>query len=228
MTINNIIKLILDIGSIAGLFSLFYTISEHRKKIAKFSFDFQGSSNGTYEKDNLEFAKFRWEGTIKNEALTENSIVEIDFVVWGNKSRTRSKANGMIFSIEDSNTNEKLSIPLNFKSKESRKINLTADIVLTGSYHNELFKAIKPIQPGSQFYLPEYEWDLLFIDINHNMFDEKGVLRSKKLMNLWWTLPNATRKLNEGKLLPVMKEYIKIFFTWVGYWIKRFFRFLGL
>lgn len=228
MTTDKLIKLTLDAGSVAGLFSFLYTISEHRKKMAKFSFDFHGSASGNYEKDNLEFAKFRWEGTIKNESSAENSIVEIDFVVWANKSRTRSKANGMIFSVEDANSKEKLSVPLNFKPKESRKITLIADIVLTGSHHNELYKARKPVQPGSPFVLPEHNWDLLFTDVNHYMFDEKGILRSKKLMDLWWTLPNTTRDLNNSNIFPTLREYIKIFFTLIGYWTKRFFRFLGL
>lgn len=228
MTTNNIIKLILDVGSVAGLLSFFYTISEHRKKRAKFSFDFHGSASGNYEKDNLEFAKFRWEGTIKNESLTENSIVEVDFIVWANKSRTRCKTNGMVFTIEDSNSKEKVSLPINFKPRESKKITLIGDVVLTGSHNNELFKARKSIQPGSPFVIPENEWNLTFKDVSHNLFDEKGVLRSQKLIDLWWTLPNATKDLNNGNIFPTFREYLKIFIVWSGYWIKRFFRFLGL
>lgn len=225
---NDLLQVILNIGSVAGLISLFYTISEHRKRRSKFSFDFHGSANGNYEKDNLEFAKFRWEGIIRNESSAENSIVEIDYVVWANKARTRSKANGMIFSVEDANTKEKLAVPLNFKPKESRKITLVADVVLTGSHAMELFKARKSIETGSPFVLPEYSWDLLFTDVNHFMFDEEGTLRSKKLMDLWWTLPNATRGLNEGNFIPTIKEYIRIFFAWVFYWLARMLRFLGI
>jgi len=228
MTTNDFIKLILDAGSIAGIFSFFYTISEHRKKRAKFSFDFAGSASGNYENNNLEFAKFRWEGTIKNESLTENSIVGINYVIWANKTRTRCRTNGMILSLEDSNTKEKLSLPLNFKPRESKKITLLGDVVLTGSHNEQLFKARKPIQQGSPFLLPEHSWDLTFNDVNHNLFDEKGILRSQKLIDLWWTLPNATRSLNDGNIFPTIKEYLRIFFTWVSYWVKRFFRFLGI
>jgi hypothetical protein len=228
MTTNNLIKLILNAGSIAGLFSLFYTISEHRKKRAKFSFDFHGSASGNYEKDNLEFAKFRWEGTIKNESLTENSIVEIGFIVWANKARTRCRTNGMIFTIEDSNSKEKISLPINFKPRESKKITIIGDILLTGTHNDALFKARRSVHLGSPFVLPENEWDLIFKDVSHNLFDEKGILRSQKLIDLWWTLPNATRGLNDGNIFPTLREYLKIFFTWIFYWIKRFFRFLGL
>lgn len=228
MNTSDIIKLTLDAGSVAGLFSFLYTVSEHRKKIAKFSFDFHGSASGNYETDNLEFARFRWEGTIRNESSVENSIVEIDYVVWADKSRTRAKTNGMVFSVEDANTKEKLAVPLNFKPKESRKITLVADVVLTGSHHNDLFNAKKLVKDGLPFLLPENKWDLLFTDVNHYMFDEKGILRSKKLIDLWWTLPNATKDLNNGNIFPTVREYVKIFFAWIAYRMARFLRFLGL
>lgn len=228
MTKDDILTLILNTGSIAGLFSLFYTISEHRKKRTKFSFDFLGSASGTYEKDNLEFARLRWEGTIKNESLTENSIVHIAYIIWANKNRTRAKTNGMIFNIEDGNSKDKISLPINFKPRESKKVVIIADVVLTGTHNNELFKAIKPTQVGSPFVLPENEWNLTFKDTNHCMFDEKGIIRSQKLVDLWWTLPNATRDLNNGNLIPTIREYSKIFITWIGYWLKRISRFIGL
>lgn len=228
MITGDFVKLILNIGSVAGLLSFFYTISDHRKKRTKFSFDFHGSSSGNYEKDGLEFAKFRWEGTTKNESLTENSIVEVDFIIWANKARTRSKTNGMIFTIEDSNSKEKVSLPINFKPRESKKITLIADVVLTGSHNDELFKARKSVQPESPFVLPEHEWNLTFKDVSHNLFDERGVLRSQKLIDLWWTLPNATKDLNNGNIFPTLREYLKIFIAWIGYWVKRLFRFLGM
>lgn len=224
---ENIIDVVLKAGSVAGLISLFYTIKEHLKSRPKFSFDFMGSGGGVYEQDGIKFAKYRWEGIIKNESQSENSIVQISYVIWSNKRRTRQKTNGMIFDITDTNTKEKIGTPINFGPKESRKISVVTDIALTGTHNESLFFAQKPIKQGSPFLLPEYNWDLIFVDVNHNHFDEKGILRSQKLADLWWLLPNSTKSLEQGNPFPTISHFIKIALANMVYYSKRFFSLFG-
>lgn len=219
------VKALLDIGSIAGLFSFVYTVSEHKKKAPKFSFDFRSSSRRTYEKDTRRFAKLTWEGTIKNESLTENSIVGFYYIIWANKSRTRYKTMGMIDSIQDLNTKEVCSLPINFKPRESKNIILSAD---TTTIHISFFKPRKPVPPGSIATRPEPVWNLAFKDVGHNFFDEKGVLRSEKLIELWSYLPSTARTSKNRKVFSVLRAYSNIFITWTEYQVKSFFRALGL
>jgi len=228
INLTNAIGFILKIGSVAGLVSLFYTIKDHIRNKSSFSYDFAGTAGGAYEENGHRFAKFRWEGIIRNESVAENSIVRLDYVVWANKSRTRTKTQGMILDVSDPNLSQKIGIPINFGPKESKKVVLTAVVPLTGSHNESLFLARKPTQPGSMFFLPENQWDLLFMDVNHNSFDEKGSLRSQKLLDLWWVLPNATRKLDQGNPIPAIVHFCKIFWSYLCLQTRKLFRILGL
>ncbi|MDR3643251.1 MAG: hypothetical protein P4L74_06535 [Candidatus Doudnabacteria bacterium] len=226
MTIKEIWPIILQIGSVSGLISLIYVIGQNVKKKKRFSFVFRGSAGGVTEKDNLEFYNLSFDGHIKNQSLEPNSIIEISYVIWDNGSRTRSLTNGIGAEVHDGNQN-KISLPILFSPYEGKHLKINFQICLTGTHVKALVYSKKPVQPGAAFYIPKHEFHLLFTDINGNLFDEKGALRSQKLIDLWWTLPNTFERLKSGNPFPYLWHMVKIINYYLILQLRKFFRFFG-
>ena len=192
-------------GSIAGLISVFYVIVKQIFSRPHFKFDQHGSS-GQIRKETgndpeLEFYDLSIEGTLRNCSLSPNSITEVVYVVWDEKKRDRSLSHGLMMGEHKSTTAGKvIKLPIYFKPKESQRIRFKASICLTGTHDNELVKSYRPVKPGSPFVLPKYSYDIIFTDTVGNIFDEKGKVRSKELMNLWWTLPNTSNHFSHDRV----------------------------
>lgn len=129
---------------------------------------------------------------------------------------------------DGNNTDERVYLPLRFEAKEGRHLVIKFDIVLTGSHHAELLKASMPSTPGSPISWPKHEVMLVFKDTDEALFDDRGELRSQKLIDLWWTLPNTFHKLKEGNPLPYLNHMLKIGVEYVMYIIRKFTRKIGL
>lgn len=224
-------KFILQLGSISGLLSLAFTISAHIRKRRRFSFGFQGSSGTAATRDNLEFYDLKYSGHVKNESGEPNSIVQIGYVVWANKARTRSLSSGTNSVIRD-HAGVELHTPILFSPFEGKALKIDFAVCLTGTHNRELVLARKVVSkiPGatSGLSVPKYEYELVFTDINGRLFDHTGQLRSQKLINLWWTLENTFRSLKRGNPLPYVWHMMKICVTSMLFRMRRFFWHLGL
>jgi len=219
---------ILQIGSISGLLSLVFTISSHVRTRRRFSFGFQSSSGKVATRDNLEFFDLKYLGQVKNESSEPNSIVQIGYVVWANKARTRSLTNGINSVIKD-HGGVVLHTPILFSPFEGKSLQIDFAVCLTGTHNRGLILArtqIPGATPGMS--IPKHEYELVFTDINGRLFDHTGQLRSQRLMNLWWTLENTFRSLKGGNPLPYFWHLIKIFVTGFLFRTRRFFWRLGL
>ena len=202
-------NVILQIGSISGLFTLFYTISQNLKKKPKFKFDFRASSGSFHAQDNLEYYRLTYDGYIKNQSIEPNSITNICYAVWGNKAKTKTLSySGQPCSITDSPNSKKtpLDLPLSFKPRESKHLKIEFDIVLTGTHDKGLVEAVEEVGQNPKLYLPKYQYRLTFKDVNENLFDDQGIIRSQKLIDFWWTLPNTFNKLKEGNPVPYIRH----------------------
>jgi hypothetical protein len=224
-------KFILQLGSISGLLSLAFTIGAHIRKRRRFSFGFQSSSGAVATRDNIEFYDLKYSGHVKNESGEPNSIVQIGYVVWANKARTRSLSSGTNSVIRD-HAGVELHTPILFSPFEGKALKIDFAVCLTGTHNREIVLARKDISklPGATpgMSVPKYEYQLVFTDINGRLFDHSGRLRSQKLINLWWTLENTFRSLKRGNPLPYVWHMIKICVTSVLFRIRRFFWRLGL
>jgi len=224
---QQIIDIILKAGSISGLISLVFTIKDQIKKRSKFKFDFRGYSGKVSKKDNLEFYDIVFNGYVKNQSNEQNSITDIYYVIWQNKSRTRTLTNGMGAEIFDANSQDKLSLPLFFEAKEGKNLIIKFSVCLTGTHVKELVYSFRPIKEGSPFMLPKHDFTLAFKDVNEILFDDTGQFRSQKLMDLWWTLPNTFNSLKTGNPLPYFWHILQIFFSYICYKIKSFLIVIG-
>jgi hypothetical protein len=228
---DQVLSRVLQMGSISGLVSLVLTISSHIRKRRRFSFGFQGSSGTAATRGNLEFYDWKYLGQVKNESSEPNSIVQIGYVVWANKARTRSLSNGFNSVIKD-HSGVELHTPILFSPFEGKALQIDFAVCLTGTHDREIILARKDISniPGAMqgLSIPKHEYQLVFTDINGRLFDDTGKLRSQKLMDLWWTLPNSFRSLQRGNPFPYLRHMIKIFFTSLFFRIRRFFWRLGL
>lgn len=215
---------ILQIGSISGLVSLVVTISDHVRKRRKFSFKFQSSSGTAAKRGNIEFYDLKYWGQINNESGDPNSIVQIGYVVWANKARTRSLSEGTNSVIKDRHSAVQLHTPVLFSPYEGKSLEIEFAVALTGTQNREIVQARTQL-PGATpgMTRPTYEYQLVFTDINGRLFDQTGQLRSQKLMNLWWTLGNS-----RGKPFRYLGHRTKIVALSLWFPFRRFFWRLGI
>ncbi|MBI2066005.1 hypothetical protein HYT60_00665 [Candidatus Woesebacteria bacterium] len=216
---------ILQIGSISGLITLIYTVLINRKNKPGFKFGFRGSSRQTFQKDKLEYCRFDYNGIIRNKSEKPNTITSINLVVWeNNKKRDKTLSFGHEpTSILDVSKNKKIRLPVNFKLKEARHFHLKYEIALTGSHDEQLIKEREPLPHSPFLSISKYDYKLIFEDVNENLFDDQGALRSREEINLWWTLPNTFKKLQNGNFLPFIKHYLHLQLVRLNFRIKRVF-----
>lgn len=226
--IQKIIDVILKVGSVSGLVSLVFTFRDQIKKRSKFKFDFRGSTGRAIMRDSLEFYDITFDGYVKNQSNEQNSITEIHYLIWGNKQRTRSLAHGTGAEIFDGTDPEKkISVPILFEPKEGKHLVIKFSVCLTGTHVSELVRAQKPVKEGSMFMLPKHEFVLAFEDVNEILFDDKGQIRSVKLMDLWWTLPNTFIYLKSGNPFPYIWHMFKILAAYISFKVSSVFKKIG-
>lgn len=193
----DVFDLILNIGSVAGLISIFYQIHNNRKNMPRIAFTFEGSWV-TYDERNPDQAVYHFQGIIKNQSLKPNSVVRLWLTVWDNKKRGSTLRTGHsvcgIEEISDADNKLKISLPLYLDVKAAKKVEIQFPLMLSGSRDGELLRAVEKLSPDSELYLPKYTWEFMIEDTAENLFDYyKPQTMSRKLHDLWWTLPNYTK-----------------------------------
>lgn len=223
-------QLILQTGSISGLLTLFYTISHNLKKKPRFKFDFRVSSGTFIFKDNLEQYHLLFDGYVKNQSIEPNSITNICYAVWANKSRTKTLSCGgqpFLITLNPNSSQSSVDLPILFKPRESKHLRIEFYIVIQGTHDKKLVETVEKLSPTSEFYAPKYQYRLTFKDVNENLFDDQGRIKSQKLMDLWFLLPNTFNKLQNGNPLPYMGHMLKILYVYVIFNLKRLIGIIG-
>jgi hypothetical protein len=225
---EQIIDAALKIGSVSGLVSLIFTIQNQIKKRSKFKFDFRSHAGRVTVHGNLEFYEIMFDGYVKNQSNEQNSITDIFYSIWGNKSRTKTLANGMGAEILDADDRDKkIPLPILFEAKEGKHLIIKFSVCLTGTHVNELIRARLPVQEGLPITLPKYEFTLAFKDVDETLFDDKGKIRSQKLIDLWWTLPNTFTSLKTGNPIPYFWHMFRILLAYLGWKLRLIFSAIG-
>jgi hypothetical protein len=220
---DNLIKILLDLGSISGLLVLPYTIVQASKRRPRLKFDFSGmSGSGVRKSDRVsEYYRFEFTGTIKNRSSETNSISKIYLVVWAdNKKRNSALRLGFGGILLDANKNV-LSLPLELPPRTGKKLQIIFEIPVTGTSDERLLKEFVPVGESGRFYLPKHKYELCFEDTDENFFDQQGRLRNLEEINLRWTLPNTMKELQKGNFIPFIKHMFQIQKSRVLFSIKQ-------
>jgi len=226
---TNIWQIILNFGSISGLIALIYAVFKSLRKRPKFKFDFSGQSGKVCHEDKLEYYIFTFGGILKNQSLDPNSISRIFLVVWKDRKRnsTLRFGHGGV-TIKNKANDREIKLPISFAPREAISLEIKCKFPVAGTSDGKLLREFVPVQPGSRFFLPKHEYELLFEDVNENLYDQKGRLCNREEINLRWTLPNTTRNLQHGVYWPFIKHQSKIIWSQIKFRWKILLQSFGL
>jgi hypothetical protein len=227
--VREIIDVILKIGAVAAVISLVLTIQNQLKKRSKFKIDFRGISSETNTRNNLEFRDIIFDGNVKNQSSEQNSITDIHYLIWANKARTRTLTNGFgseVFNAGDQEST--IPLPIIFQAKEGKHLIIKFSVCLTGTHVKELVEAQESVGESSRFIHAKYQFNLAFKDVGETLFDDKGKIKSQKLIDLWWTLPNTFKSRKTGNPLPYLRHLFRIFLAYMGWKFRLLFVVVGL
>ena len=227
--LKEISDVVLKVGSISGLVSLAFTIRNQIQRRSKFKFDFRSHSGSFNTRDNIEFYDIQFDGHIKNQSNEQNSVTAVYYAIWGNRSRTKTLAFGSDAALGDPNhVDQSVSLPMLFEAKEGKRVMIRFAVALTGTHVGELVRAQRQVTESSALTLPRHEFKLAFEDVNETLFDDQGKIKSRKLINLWWTLENTFTALKRGNPFPYLGHMLQILLAYAGWKIRGFFAALGL
>ncbi len=215
-------------SAVIAAISLPYLVLRERRNVAKLSYEFSGSSGKSYKKGGKEYREFIFNGYIKNHSLHPNSVTKTYMIVWKNRklgSTLRLGYGKYDIKLDDGAA---LQLPLVLNPRESKKLQITHDTIVTGTADEQILKEFYELIPGSRFYLPKHTYELAFEDPDGNIFDKNGKLISLKLMNLNWSLDNTFDKLKDGKYPPFLKQKFAINKERATLRLRRLGRWLGI
>ena len=222
-----ILEIIFNIGSVAGLFTLFIVIFSSLRKKPKLKFD---SSHfiGSIKKDDKSKYIFEFTGILKNQSIEPNTIVRIYLVVWGNRKNNSTLRFGYHgLRLIDCQQNIEIELPISFLPREAKKLKIIYEIDYIKT-DKELIEAVEPFKPAISTYVYKYQYELVFEDINENFFDQQGNLINIEENKLRWVMPNFLSELQKGNAKPVSTHRKKIFKTRIKFRIKKFVQNIGI
>ena len=218
-----------DIGGLVALFGVPFLVWNTRTKRKHFDFDFEGSSGLTDQSGNTYTWTFN--GVIKNRSEVANTISKIYLVVWKNRKRNSYLRFGHNnIEITDTNDSQQLNVPLYFDPREAKRVTIKrmATITSTNDTDYKLLRQQVEFPANSGLFLPKHKYELVFEDIDKNYFDQHGSIRDINQANLWFTLGNSYRQIDDAKIMPVINHFIQILFQKIRFAFKRLSWFFGL
>lgn len=235
---SGIVDTLVKIGSLLGSIAFIYTLRLNARNAPKFDFDF-GSFSGINKmpsSDGKVHFSCTFKGFIVNKSNENNYIKKIYLVVWKNRKKRDSTLRFGYgnHEISDRETKRELLLPLSFRPKEAKHIEITFRQQATGTCDENLIKEPRPkgwvvnndiisrfifwIKQERKAYRSGYE--IVFEDTKGNMFDQKGRMIDVRITNLNWTLSNYKGHKKAW-------QYIKIYFFKFTFFIKKLFLKLG-
>lgn len=225
---DKVYKIVLEVGSFSGLLSILFTLREKSRKKPKFKYTFRGSSRDHFIKDGHNYCKLTFTGDIKNQSSEPNSITNIYYAIWDGKSRSRTLAFGGEPVIENLPTKQIQHLPLSFNPKESKRLSIQYEQIVSGNHLEKLLTDVTRFSSDSNVYLPKHNPRIVLQDTNENIFEENGELLNRKLIDLWWTLPNSFESLKKGNPIPWLSHMLKIFLNFLVYKITKLIYLIGV
>jgi len=215
--VRAIIDAIFKIGALAGLAGIFYQIHNNRKHRPSFSFTFESSHAEFSKRDKLKVCEYHFSGILRNISLSPNTIVRLYLTVWENKKRGSVLRFGhTVEEVKDINTDDLVYLPLRFDSKQAFRLEIVFEFPLTGTRDEKLITSLKK-WGDSGLLLPKYRYEFFIEDVSGNLFDYRSSILSREIIDLWWTLPNFSKRP-----LRYLFELIKIIFVFIKWKLSKF------
>jgi hypothetical protein len=218
---NRIMDLVFKVGSLAGLFALIFQIHTNRKNRPRILFTFESSYSSVYTENKMDFCNFHFGGIIRNQSLRPNTAVRLYLTVWANRRRHHVLRFGhTVSALKDAkkaNDFTDLNLPLYLKAKEALKVEVTFNFPITGTSDEKIMREVVKISETLELYMPKYRYEFLIEDTAGNLFDfTNAKLVSRELIDLWWTLPNYSKRPARYIL-----EVLRILYKFIAFQISR-------
>jgi hypothetical protein len=185
----NPIEAILNLGSIAGLITIFLEVHQSRRNRPSLAFTQEGYATVNFQTDKHPHrCDAHFQGLIRNASLQPNTIVRLHLVMWEDNKLHHAKRHGYgEKSIKNLATEKPLELPLRLESRDGIRAEIDFDLRLTDSAGTLTHDGEVLTMPmGSR--RPNHE--LVFEDAAGNYFDRAGRLLNRELIDLYITRTN--------------------------------------
>lgn len=211
---------ILKIGSLAGLVSLVYQIHNNWKSRPSFKFTFEASGLEKTGEGKEQRGVYHFQGIFRNASLNPNSIVRLYLTVWDSKRRGSVLRYGHnVQKLEEVNTKKNLHLPLRFESKEAMRLLIFFEFPIKGTQDERLLSEYEQHDFGNmRIPFPKHRYEFVVEDVSGNRFDYGSYLMSQDLIDLWWTLPNFSKKPTRYfiHLVKIALAFVRHFLVWLA------------
>lgn len=208
-----------------------YLVVQNRKRVPHLRFDFAGGSRSEFERDGYTWGRLEWSGELINLSMDPNTIHRVFYVVWRTDKRNDVHTLGYGNTTITHADGGPLALPLTLQGREGIKVQVTTEILLgrDNAQVTKLFRDLRELDgTTAPFYLPKYEWDLALEDIDGRWFDHQGLPRSRKAIELRWTIDNARERAREGERGPLRNHRTRMLLEDLRFTVKRLLRRIGL
>lgn len=189
---------VIKLGSVAGIIGLFYAVQVNRRQVPGFKWIFEGRVISPFVRDGVQYAKWEFQGILKNLAQQHNTVVRLFIAVWSDKKKNSTLSFGHnATEISDIGIGSKqdVSLPLYLGPRESRRLKIVFEAPITGTEHEKLLNELTSRKVGQiELNFPKHNYIFLIEDTAGNMFDFSGAFMSRELIDAWWTLSNYSKQ----------------------------------
>lgn len=215
------------LGAIVAAVGVPYLVLNQRRRLPHFRFLFASGNREQYVDGTLTFGRITFQGSIQNRSLEPNTIERVYLVVW----RTSRKRNTLRYGYGGIEVRDQagnlIGPPIAFIPRESKMVTIRCDFPLTGTADQRLFTATTPLVNNPLFAMPTYAYELAMEDVSGNLFDQAGLPRSRKLIDLLWTFDNAWQSFRDGHPAMLMRHTAAIGWEEIRFFVKRRARAIG-
>jgi methyltransferase-like protein len=210
---------ILKIWSITWLIAFIFTVIDVQRNKPRFKFSYIWREFSTYTKDQKIRYKFIVFWTFKNQSQIANSLNNIHQVIWFDKNVNAYLDHSInMCKIYLWDTNTELELPLRFEGHEAKKLKIISDFIIDWSFRVSLLTEKEDI---GWYNIAKHEYELLFEDINENIFSEDWKLCNIEEAWLRFELPNTIENLKNWKPKTFIAHYSKIMISKIKFWFKK-------
>ena len=188
---NGIFNLVLKIGSLSGLASLVYLIVQNFRQSPSLQLELQGKSGKHYEVEGMHFYRFSWIGYVKNQSVSENTVIKFWLVVWRDRKKRgalRCGWGGLRVSTCAADA-VLVELPIPFAPKAAKRLNVNFEIPVQGTSDERLLKEYIEIGPG--LCSPVHDYEVCVEDVGGNLFDATGRFLNREGIDLRWQTEGA-------------------------------------
>jgi len=172
----------------------------------------------------------RFTGSIQNRSLEPNTIEKVYLVVWRTKRKRYTHRMGFGGNSVLDKDNNPIGPPVALNGRQSIPVTVVCEFPVKGTADERLFGRMTPLSTIPFLAMPSFlnDYELAFEDVSGNLFDQNGLPRSMKSINLRWTLDNSIDRFKDGQPMALARHVGAMTFEEIRFTVKRMLRFVGL